>query len=152
MARRLDTQAPSTATLNLTLTPEAEERIKALAWYLRVHYSHLLRSLAQEKRDALHAEGKRPPLRPRDGGPSHSGPKGRHGAKYLFRKVRVSTEERDEIHALAQYLGMAVNELLVSLVDAKRAELYAAGQRPPLRIPDAYLLDDSAQGQWLPRK
>jgi hypothetical protein len=49
--------------LTFRVTPEEGARIRALAAYLGMPYSDMLRRLAEEKRAQLVAEGKRPPLR-----------------------------------------------------------------------------------------
>lgn len=64
MSRRLDQKGTSTVYLHFRVTPEEEGRIKGLAHYLGMAYGAMLRLLADEKRQALYAEGKRPPVRP----------------------------------------------------------------------------------------
>lgn len=54
----------SNVLLNFRVTPDESDRIKALAYYLRIPYGQMLRDLAEEKRAALIADGKRPPVRP----------------------------------------------------------------------------------------
>jgi len=50
--------------LTIKCTEEAADRIKGLAYYLGISYAEMLRDLAEQKRAALVADGKRPPLRP----------------------------------------------------------------------------------------
>lgn len=64
MSRRLDQAGTSTIYLHFRVTPEERDALRGLAHYLGMSYGALLRQLAKEKRQALYAEGKRPPLRP----------------------------------------------------------------------------------------
>ncbi len=62
--RRPGQRQNSSVLLNIRVTPEEADEIKGLAYYLRVPYSEMLRTLAKDKRRQLLDEGKRPPLRP----------------------------------------------------------------------------------------
>jgi hypothetical protein len=64
MSKRLDAPSTSSVYLHFRVTPEEESRIKGLAHYLGMAYGAMLRQLAEEKRQALYDEGKRPPVRP----------------------------------------------------------------------------------------
>jgi predicted DNA binding CopG/RHH family protein len=68
MTRRMDQKQASTVLLNLRVTPEERDEIKATARYLGLPYSDYLRKLHKERRAALIAQGLRPPKTPRDPG------------------------------------------------------------------------------------
>lgn len=61
MSRRLDQKETSAVWLNLRLTEEEKAEWKALARYLQMTVSDLLRNLVSAKREQLIAEGKKPP-------------------------------------------------------------------------------------------
>lgn len=151
MNRRVDRQSVSRDDLHLSFTLEDEERIKGLAYYLSVPYSQLLRGLAREKRQALYDEGKRPPLKPRfEQHSGTTGPRG-DGKTRKYRSVRVTSEEKEEIVALAQYLGLPYGQMLVELCEGKREALYKEGRRPPLKPPEnAWLVSDVEMGRKSP--
>lgn len=59
-------KAASVETLRYRATADEAAAHKALAEYLEVTLSDLIRDLMAQKRRTLVAEGKRPPLKPRD--------------------------------------------------------------------------------------
>jgi hypothetical protein len=146
MSRRWDSRELSTENLHLSFTLEVWDRILGLAWYCRQPYSQLLRDLARHKRRALYDENKRPPLKPKDDERSFAGPKN-DGLKRKYRHIKVGVEEKAEIVALAQYLGMPYGQMLEMLTEEKRRALYDQGKRPPLKPPAR---DDS--GPKTPRR
>jgi hypothetical protein len=149
MNRRIGAGGLSSEKLHLGFTLADEGRIKGLAHYLEVPYSRLLRDLARDKRRALNDAGKKPPLRPKPDGEHFTGPK-LDGAERVYRNIRVTPDERDEIVALAQYLGMAYSEMMVMLADAKREELVRAGKKPRLTAPDSEMTESI--GRRTPRR
>lgn len=64
MSNRYPGQATKSVLMNFRVTPEVADRIRGLAWYLKMPYSEMLVLLEAEKRQQLYAENKRPPLRP----------------------------------------------------------------------------------------
>jgi hypothetical protein len=51
-------------------------------------------------------------------------------------KFLVTPEEGDGMHALAQYLGESLSEMLRRLYLQERSRVVAEGKRPPLRPRD----------------
>lgn len=65
MSRRVGVK--NSTNFNFRLSDEELERHRALAEYLGVELSRLIRDLLDERRQQLVSEGKRPPLRRRNG-------------------------------------------------------------------------------------
>jgi len=59
--RRLTTDDPSTIKMQLRVTPEERDEIRALARYLQLSMSDLFRKLLAEERRRLIDQGLRPP-------------------------------------------------------------------------------------------
>ncbi len=66
MLKRLDQKGMSTRQMKFVVTPEEGDGMHALAQYLGESLSGMLRRLYVQERARLVAEGKRPPLRPRE--------------------------------------------------------------------------------------
>ncbi len=143
MGKRLDRAGMSSEQLHMSLTLEDEANIKALAHYDRKPYSQFLRDLAKNKRESLVKEGKRPPRKPRvNGDREWTGPRN-DGAKRVYRHIRVTSEEKEEVIALAQYLEIPYSQMLVELADARRRALLDEGKRPPAKPPEPELRLDA---------
>ena len=61
MNRRPDQKQPSIVSVIFRVTPEEREEWKALARYLKVSLSDLMRRLQREERTRLLADGRKPP-------------------------------------------------------------------------------------------
>lgn len=135
MARRLDQLELSTARLSLRLTPEADERIRGLAWYCRESLAQLFRRLAERKRRQAVDAGLKPPL----SAPADANWLGLERTQRGARSrvvLRVTPEEKERIQGLAWYFEVGCSELFRRLAEELRSELVAQGKRPPLRVPD----------------
>jgi hypothetical protein len=66
MAKRLDVPDRSSTQIQFRATEAEAASTRALAEYHGVSISDLFRDLIKRERDRLKAEGKRPPLRPRN--------------------------------------------------------------------------------------
>lgn len=138
MGYRLPGGAKATVFLNLKTTAEGAQRINGLAYYLDVPYSQLLRDLAEEERQRLYDEGKRPPVRPPPDDPGgRTRPRKQPAGYDVPLNFKASREAADRIRGLAYYLGIPYGQMLRDLADKKRAALYAEGKRPPLRPPSS---------------
>jgi len=67
MSKRTDVRGASDASFRYRCKKEELEADHAMAEYLETDLSSLIRALLKEKRRQLNAEGKRPPLRRRNG-------------------------------------------------------------------------------------
>ncbi len=67
MSKRADAKGVSDGSFRFRLTAAELDEARGLAEYLELELSELIRRLLREKRAQLVAEGKRPPLRPRNG-------------------------------------------------------------------------------------
>lgn len=149
MNRRPGFREQSSAELHLGLTLEAEERIKGLAYFLRMPYGAMLRELAAKKRRALYDESLRPPLKPKEK-PVTTGPRN-DGKQRVYKHIRCTPTEKNEILGLAEYLGIPYSQMLVDLAEQERKRISDEdGKRPPVRPP---ALDDTQDaGPSTPRK
>lgn len=66
MSKRLDQKGTSTVWAKARVTPEERDGMNGLAQYLGETLSQMFRRLYAQERARLVAEGKRPPLRPRE--------------------------------------------------------------------------------------
>lgn len=66
MSKRMDQRGTSTRQMKFLVTPEEGDGMHALAQYLGESLSEMIRRLYLQERARVVAEGKRPPLRPRD--------------------------------------------------------------------------------------
>lgn len=64
-----DSTERATERMSLWVTASEDERIRGLAYYLRIGISELFRQLEDERRKELIAEGKRPPTKPPEKSP-----------------------------------------------------------------------------------
>jgi hypothetical protein len=70
MAKRLDVPDRSSTQIQFRATEAEAASLRALAEYRELSISDLFRDLIKRERERLKAEGKRPPLRPRNNGGS----------------------------------------------------------------------------------
>lgn len=131
MNRRLDQHEKSTDFLFMNFTHEDDDRRRALAEYLGVSDSALIRSLPPWKRTRLRAEGKLPPLTPRGELRKFAGQ--RFAGKFVMRKIRVAPDEKEGFLALSQYLKLPYNEMISQLAEERRTEIREGGGNPPVR-------------------
>jgi len=150
MARRYDQGELTTAQMEFRVTPTVSNRIRGLAWYLRrdegsAGYGRMLGILAERKRAALVADGKRPPLKAPNNfdwstfdssrGRRAEGDETERATQRM--KLWVTPSEQERIQGLAYYLRIGISELFRLLENDRRQELLAEGKRPPLRPSDA---------------